>query len=184
MAAGFVGISFFVGRGIMLLLPVWLLGVLLAIVPIRPTSAAVRWFALALYCLFFIDVMRLIPSSPLLADYALGVATFAFLWILLGAQGRSEGRWYVQPSRTIAGFSYTLYLVHVPMLIFLTALLAGESRWQPDARHLAIGFALLPLVIGYAYVVAKCTEFRTAAVRDWAMRVFMKRERSVAKTVA
>jgi peptidoglycan/LPS O-acetylase OafA/YrhL len=184
MAAGFVGISFFVGRGIMLLLPVWLLGVLLAVVPVRPTSAALRWVALAFYCFFFIDVMRLIPSHALLSDYALGVVTFAFLWILLGAQGRSEGRWYVQPSRTIAGFSYTLYLVHVPMLIFLTALLAGESRWQPDAKHLAIGFPLLPLVIGYAYVVAKCTEFRTAAVRDWAMRVFMKRGKVVAKTVA
>jgi hypothetical protein len=49
---------------------------------------------------------------------------------------------------------------------------AGESRWQPDARHLAIGFALLPFVVAYAYAVAKCTEFRTAAVRDWAMRVF------------
>jgi hypothetical protein len=38
------------------------------------------------------------------------------------------------------------------------------------------------LVIAYAYLVAKGTEFRTSAVRDWAMRILMKQERPAAKT--
>jgi peptidoglycan/LPS O-acetylase OafA/YrhL len=184
MGAGFVGVSLFVGNGIMLLLPVWLLGVLLAVVPVRPTSVTARWGALALYSPLFVVIDRLIPSQALLSDYALGIATFGFLWILTGAQARSEGKWYVQPSRTIAGFSYTLYLVHVPMLILLAALIVGNSRWTPDPRHLAMALTLLPLVVAYAYIVAKGTEFRTAAVRDWAMRILMKQERSAAKTAA
>jgi peptidoglycan/LPS O-acetylase OafA/YrhL len=182
MGVGFVGISMFVGSGILLLFPVWMLGVLLAVLPVRPTSATARWVALALYSPFFIAIDRLFPSQALLSDYALGVVTFGFLWILIGAQGRSEGRWFTQPSRTMAGFSYTLYLVHVPMLILLAALLVGDSRWNPNLRHLAIASALLPLVIAYAYLVAKGTEFRTSAVRDWAMRILMKQERPAAKT--
>jgi peptidoglycan/LPS O-acetylase OafA/YrhL len=184
MGAGFVGIAFFIGSGIMLMFPVWMLGVLLAVLPVRPTSVTARWIALALYAPLFIGIDRFLSSQALLSDYVLGIATFAFLWILIGAQARSEGRWYVQPSRTIAGFSYTLYLVHVPMLILLAALLVGDSRWTPDPRHLAIALALLPFVIGYAYFVARATEFRTAAVRDWAMRVFIKREKSAARSPA
>jgi hypothetical protein len=65
----------------------------------------------------------------------------------------------------------------------------GVAGWREplaarSAQHLAIGSTLLPLVIGYAYVVVKCTEFRTAEVRDWAMRVFLKGGKSVAKTAA
>jgi hypothetical protein len=70
------------------------------------------------------------------------------------------------------------------MLILLTALLPGNSRWNPDPRHLAISCAVLPFIVAYAYCVAKLTEFRTPAIRDWAMRTFMKSERLVTKTAA
>ena len=42
-----------------------------------------------------------------------------------------------------------------------------ETRWQPDARHLLYGLGALLLAIGYAYVVASLTEFRTDKVRGW-----------------
>jgi hypothetical protein len=55
----------------------------------------------------------------------------------------------------------------MPFLVLLTALIAGEARWQPDARHLLFGLGALVLTIGYAYAVANLTEFRTDAVRGW-----------------
>lgn len=167
MASACVAICYGVGPGIVSLLPVWLLGALLAILPVWRTTAWMRWLALAIYCPFFAAVSREGITRAFPPDYALGLATFALLYVLLGAREPATGRWYERPSRTFAGFSYTLYLVHTPMLMLLTALLAGESRWLPDTKHLAIAFAVLLFVIGYAYVVARATEFRTAHLRAW-----------------
>jgi len=178
MAIGFFAVSWFVGLGMVLTFSIWLLGVLLAVVPVRRTSAAMRWTAVALYCpLFVLSSSRFTPFKSLNPDYLLGILTFGLLWILLGAQEPSEGRWYVSPARKLARFSYTLYLVHTPMLMFLTALLPGESRWTPTPRHLATGFGVLLFVITLAYLVAMATEFRTAAVRDWAMQLLPKRSK-------
>lgn len=162
-----LGVCYGVGFGIIFFLPIWLLGVLLAVLPIWHTSAWMRWLALAIYCPFFAAVIRTNITGRFPPDYALGLATFALLYVLLGARDAAAGRWYERPSREIAGFSYTLYLVHTPMLMLLTALLAGETRWLPDTRHIAIGLSVLVFVIGYAYLVAKVTEFRTAEIRDW-----------------
>lgn len=156
-----------VGPGIRILLPVWLLGALLAILPIWHTPSWMRWLAIALYSPFFATASRGHLTGSFPSDYALGLATFALLYVLLGARQPATGRWYERPSHTIAGFSYTLYLVHFPMLMFLTALLAGSHRWPPDAIHLAIGLAVLLFIIAYAYVVARLTEFRTDEVRNW-----------------
>lgn len=175
MGIACLAITWCVGSGIAMLFLVWLLGVLLAVLPVWKTAAWMRWLALALYCPFFAAVGRLHITGPIPEDYALGVATFALLYVLLGARGAATGRWYEQPSRTMAGFSYTLYLVHTPMLMLLTALLVGESRWLPDAKHIAVALVALLFVIGYAYLVAKASEFRTAQVRDWFMRLLPKR---------
>lgn len=155
--------------GIVVLLGVWLLGALLAVLPVWRTTNWMRWLALALYAPFFAAIPRHHPLW-LPADYALGLATFALLYVLLGARQPASGQWYERPSRTLARFSYTLYLVHFPMLMILTALLAGSQRWLPDATHLAIGLAVLAFVIVYAYVVARLTEFHTEEVRNWIKR--------------
>lgn len=156
-----------VGSGIRMLLPVWLLGVLLAILPVWHTTSWTRWLAVAFYSPIFVTVSRGHLTGRFPADYVLGIATFALLYVLLGARQPATGRWYERPSHTMAGFSYTLYLVHVPMLMLLTALLAGDHRWLPDLSHTAIGLAVLLFVIVYAYAVAKLTEFHTDEVRGW-----------------
>jgi peptidoglycan/LPS O-acetylase OafA/YrhL len=182
MGVACLGLAYGVGPGIRMLLLVWLLGVLLAILPVWRTTAWMRWLALALYCPFFSAVSRGGITGRFPPNYALGLATFGLLYVLLGAREVAAGRWYEQPSRTVAGFSYTLYLVHMPMLMLLTALLAGETRWVPDARHIAVGLVVLLFVVGSAYLLAKGTEFRTAEVRDWLKQLLPKRAKGVATT--
>jgi peptidoglycan/LPS O-acetylase OafA/YrhL len=165
-----MGMLYGVGRGIALLFPVWLLGALLAILPSWRTAAWMRWLALAVYCPFFAAVSRGGITGRFPPDYALGLATLGLLYVLLGAHEPATGRWYERPSRTMAGFSYTLYLVHTPMLMLLTALLVGDSRWWPNVRHTTIGLGVLAFVVGYAYLVARMTEFRTDEVRNWLLR--------------
>lgn len=166
-AGVFIGCAFFAGKNIMVLFPVWLLGTLLA--AIRPARVGLGWRAAAavLYVPVFFFLAKGSPISAVLSDYVLGVITFFFIWLLLGAQSEAPAKLWVRASRVMARFSYTLYLVHVPFLVLLTALIAGERRWQPDARHVLFGLAALLLAIGYAYGVASLTEFRTDTVRGW-----------------
>ncbi len=157
----------FVGRDILQLFPLWLLGTLLAVVPDPRSSAAIRTLAAVLYFPLLFFLAKSSTVQGVLSDYILGVATVLFLWLLLGAKGTAPVNVGVHLARVGARFSYTLYLVHVPFLVLLTALIAGDARWQPDVRHLLYGVAALLLAIGYAYVVACLTEFRTDKVRGW-----------------
>jgi peptidoglycan/LPS O-acetylase OafA/YrhL len=159
--------AWFVGRDILQLFPLWLLGTLLAVIPVWRSSTVMRTLAAVFYfpLLFFLAKTSLVYG--VLSDYILGAATFVLIWLLLGARSTARENAGVHLARVGARFSYTLYLVHVPFLVLLAALMAGETRWQPDARHLLYGLGALLLSIGYAYGVASLTEFRTDKVRGW-----------------
>jgi peptidoglycan/LPS O-acetylase OafA/YrhL len=178
-AVTFFLFAWFVGRTILLLFPLWLLGTVLAVIPVPNVGSKMRVAAALLYCpiLFFLAKTSVVKG--VLSDYILGAATFGFLWLLLAARDVAPARKWVSTVRGSARFSYTLYLVHVPMLVLLVALVGADVRWQPDIRHLLYGFPLLFLTIGYAYLVASMTEFRTDSVRTWVeTRLMGKRVRS------
>jgi peptidoglycan/LPS O-acetylase OafA/YrhL len=78
----------------------------------------------------------------------------------------------VRISRELARFSYTLYAVHVPILVFLTSLAVADSRWIPTPRTLLTAFGILLVITVYAWVVAFLTEFRTDTVRAKLERLF------------
>ncbi len=156
-----------VGSPIRELFPVWLFGLLLAVLPAHRTSVSLRWVATALYWPFFVIVDRGNLLGPISPDLALGVVTTLYLYVLLGAYEPAGSSSFARPSRVGAAFSYTLYLVHTPFLMLLTGILAGESRWQPTPYHLAVALGCFLLTILYAYGVAYLTEFRTGAVRQW-----------------
>src|SRR5579875_3926660 len=166
-AVTFFLFAWFVGRTILLLFPLWLLGTVLAVIPVPNVGSKMRIAAALLYCpiLFFLAKTSVVKG--VISDYILGAATFGFLWLLLAARDVAPARKWVSTVRGSARFSYTLYLVHVPMLVLLVALVGADVRWQPDIRHLLYGLPLLFLTIGYAYLVASMTEFRTDSVRTW-----------------
>ncbi len=163
----FLACAWFIGRTILLLFPLWLLGTLLVAIPAPRCGSFVRTLAAVVYfpLLFFLAKTHIVQGVP--SDYILGAATFFFIWLLLGAKSVAPSNTRVHLARVGARFSYTLYLVHVPFLVLLTALIAGETRWQPDARHLLYGLGALLMAIVYAYAVASLTEFRTDIVRGW-----------------
>ncbi len=161
----FAAVAVFLPHGIALGFLIWLLGTLLA--RVRPPRAgrAARWAATAVYLPVFFAFARVPSLRGWWADYALGVVTFGFLWVLLSAREPSaESSAGTRSARTLARFSYTLYAVHLPLLAFLAACLLPMTRWQP-AGHMMMGVALLLLVIGFAWAVAAVTEFRTDRVR-------------------
>jgi peptidoglycan/LPS O-acetylase OafA/YrhL len=163
----FVLIAFFVGKSIFMLFPLWLMGVALFFVPPRQFSHASRIVASAAYITFLLVCVQLARNYPFI-DYLLGLVTAAYIWLLISATDRSSGGAGEAFARGTARFSYTLYLVHMPLLIFLGSFLVHDSQWHPNLHSLLIVFGLACITLLYARGLAAITEFRVDPVKKWA----------------
>ena len=101
-------------------------------------------------------------------DCALGVVT-ALLVLLVLARTRSGGAEgnprYGEFTTRLAGFSYTLYLIHFPIVVFVSSALVGLQRWQPTPFSLGLVALLGCAITALAYGIAQLTERHTEAVR-------------------
>jgi peptidoglycan/LPS O-acetylase OafA/YrhL len=106
-------------------------------------------------------------SLPLVwRDYLIGGTFVAVVYVILHLRGEpTEGPAW-RAATLLAGQSYTLYVVHVPLLVFLRALLGGDRQWQPSVATIAIAGALAVLCLVYAHGIAQLTEARTEVVRQ------------------
>lgn len=167
----FCGIAMFLTKGIWLLFPVWLLGSLLHAVPRKPTGAWLRGVASGAYAIVFFGIAVLDRKGRLgqggVSDLILGIATFGFIWILLGAVQEAKQTTLSKASRLTARFSFTLYVAHMPILTFLVAVMAQDTRWTPTIKTGGLALIALVVVVAYAWLVATLTEFRTDSVRAW-----------------
>jgi peptidoglycan/LPS O-acetylase OafA/YrhL len=118
-----------------------------------------------IYLAAFLGSVRLTRTSAYLSDYLLAVCTMAFLWVLLSAREAASGGWADRLARASARFSYTLYLVHMPLLVLLAGFLVHDKRWQPTGMHVLVGGSVFACLLVYAWLVASFTEFRTDLMR-------------------
>ena len=171
-------LSYMVGGTILALFPAWLLGAFLHLVSGRKqrAGAATLIISTALYCIIlcgfgFLDRESGLSARPslwaALSDNLLGVITVIFLWILLSDRRVAQRSVWARAARGSAQFSYSLYVVHLPLVIFGASLLVHDSRWIPDVQHIVTGLAVLVLIIAYAWSFAWLVEFRTDMVRAW-----------------
>lgn len=163
---GLLAVARLVGWEILGLFPIWLLGALLALLPVPKFSARLRGMASVAYAAVFFGLSR-VHLPGLAQDYLLGALTFGLLWVLLSATQPARRSHFTRLSHLLAGFSYTLYVVHMPFLLLLTAYFAGDARWQATPAHLLQALGILALTLLYAWVAAWLTEHRTATVRRW-----------------
>jgi peptidoglycan/LPS O-acetylase OafA/YrhL len=166
----FVAVGCFVRGAILDEFPIWLMGTALALLPPPRLPAWSRYVAALVYIAIFFTIYR-IPLPGFVADYILATCTFLLLWILLSAhENATTGAPATWISSKLAGFSYTLYVVHMPFLLLLTAAFAGEQRGQGTAPNVVKALGILFLVLAYAYVIAWLTEARTSTLRRWVER--------------
>jgi peptidoglycan/LPS O-acetylase OafA/YrhL len=170
-AALFVITAWFIGSAMFLAFPIWLAGVALFKLPppaFSPRTARyLRIGSSLLYAPIFFAFGRLPWITGNNRDYLLTVITTLFLWILLSANTPHTSRSRaVRASREFARFSYTLYVAHVPFLVFLTALIVADSRWYPNGKTLTLGLGALLAALVYSWILAFLTEFRTDTLRQ------------------
>src|SRR5690606_33617195 len=92
-----------------------------------------------------------------------------------GAPAAGPSPFFIKFSKGLAGFSYCLYLLHLPPLVFIHALLHGISpdKWQRTPANLLLAALIGVCVILYAFSISMLTEAKTPQFRSL-MRRFMK----------
>lgn len=173
-----VGVAVLVGPQICLYFLIWLAGAAVALSPRVPALRTARlfWPAAIFTSGLFAATLAFSRTHWLPAgarqDFFIGLAFALWLYVLTHVSSTEAPRAYSAPARTLAGFSYTLYLVHFPALLLLRAIWNPTADWQPDALHLLYGAGLTALMLAFAYGVASFTEARTDLVRRRLMRWF------------
>ncbi len=95
-----------------------------------------------------------------------------FLWCLCGVGRRDPAamRPLVVAGTFLAGFSFTLYVVHVPLLRMLWAYRGGELLSTNDPAGMAVYAAMLAIVVSLSYLVHLPFEAQTARLRRFIKR--------------
>jgi peptidoglycan/LPS O-acetylase OafA/YrhL len=167
-AALFAAIAWFTRSGILWGFPIWLAGALLALLPPPRAGGTFRGVASVLFgvVLFVFAKGTFLPGVA--HDYVFGAITFCYIWVLLSARKASGNSKYVRWTRRAAGFSFSLYVVHMPVLLLISVCLAGGRLWTPTNWGTdAIALVVLGFLVVFAYGFGWLTEFRTDKVRRW-----------------
>jgi len=165
---GLLAWGWFVGLNIFLLGLTWLMGALIAFLPAFPARRSwMRSLAMVLALMLFgagLVQSKLLGSLP--SDIVLGLAVTAMIWVTLHCARAPLPAFYVHMARRAAHSSYTLYLVHFPMLIFLKASL-HLPRAYPGWHAYLVGAGVLAAIVLYAQLVYGAFEKNTDHVRRW-----------------
>jgi peptidoglycan/LPS O-acetylase OafA/YrhL len=161
----------FGGRVFVRYFGIWLLGVAVSLVhgwmTDRRRLARVGRVVVGVGAACFAVVLtaaRVSHTRPVFWDYAAGLVTATFLVILLGG-ARPAGAVYRRVATSLASFSYTLYVIHYPMIALASAALLGVERWQPSADHVAVATVLVLGVLLVSFGFSRITERHTDVVR-------------------
>ncbi|MGA9937411.1 MAG: acyltransferase [Candidatus Acidiferrales bacterium] len=176
-----LGVAIFVGPGMLIEFLIWLAGFVLAVAYLRLKVSSKAWLIVYLVVSFIVLAISLtavrtgIPDRRLGNDLIVGGAFALFLFGVLQIGFRTSHLRYARFAHWCAGFSYSLYVLHFPLLLLLRAWLASTQRWQPDGEHLLYGVSIGLVVLTFAWLVSLVTENNTHVARHW-MRGTILRE--------
>jgi peptidoglycan/LPS O-acetylase OafA/YrhL len=169
-----VGILIFVGKIIAELFVVWLMGAAVARSPLKlpPNSRRVATLLSWIQFLGVTLILRIRPFYPIHGELILGVSFSLLLYTLLHMRQPIKSLMFQRIGNTMASFSYSLYLFHLPMLVFLTGLV--NSPWHPwpiDGPHVTSAALLVVLTYCYAYCCFWLFERKTDQLRRWLLGI-------------
>jgi len=171
--------EWFVGHSIALLGIPWLMGALIVYLP----SISLRrvWVrGLAVSSVLLLLAAGLVLSrwlDSLFGEILLGAVVALLIWVTLSCPTTPLPSVYVHIAHRSSRSSYTLYLVHFPMLIFLKAWF-HEPRSLPGMHTLLVSAGILLGVLLYAQVVYEVFEKNTDRLRGWLKLHLMQGQRA------
>jgi peptidoglycan/LPS O-acetylase OafA/YrhL len=112
-------------------------------------------------------------TGTLGSDLAVGIAFTLFLFGVLQLELGAGSPRFIHAASRLAGFSYSLYVLHFPLLLFLRAWIAPLQRWRPDGVHLLYGGLIGVVVLVFSWTVSLFTEKKTDVARQWVRKQFL-----------
>jgi peptidoglycan/LPS O-acetylase OafA/YrhL len=128
---------------------------------------------------FVASLLMAEASATLTTDFLVAECAAVLMWVMIGCRPRLPFVWYETLSRRMARGSYTLYLVHLPLLIFLKAWFQ-LPRFAPTWRSLLPTLGLMAIVLLYAQGVYWLFERNTDRLRRWLSLRFSGRPHAMA----
>ena len=167
-AVAAVALAFCLSSAIVLYFLVWLMGA--AASRVRLDAGRIQRYAGWLLFGALAVVLRLqgqdgdVDGRSLAPDL---LYSAVFLLCLCGAGRRDPAamRPLVAAGAFLAGFSFTLYVLHVPLLRMLWAYRGGELLSPDDPACLAVYAAMLAIVVSLSYLIHLPFEAQTARLR-------------------
>jgi peptidoglycan/LPS O-acetylase OafA/YrhL len=167
---GLIAWGWFVGMDIVLLGIPWLMGVLVVCLPpLRLRGFWARGIAIGVALLLVAAGMALsfyVGLNRPIMDSLLGVLVSFLIWVILNCATAPLPFFYIWIARRSAHSSYTLYLTHFPLLIFLTASL-HLHRAVPSWHSSLIRAGVLVIIYLYSQLVYELFEKHTDKIRKW-----------------
>jgi peptidoglycan/LPS O-acetylase OafA/YrhL len=155
-------------------LSIWLFGAAAYQWARWPQSVALALFGFGLSLGLSLSSRAGIPHAPFkLSDLAVGLS---FAWLLALMKRRSYRAWNRSERfhQSLSNFSYSLYVIHYPLLIMFVSLYATLGHVGQIKQGLApdrVGLTIYALAAGSAFLSAfifsRVFEARTGAARRW-----------------
>ncbi|CAN5703428.1 acyltransferase [soil metagenome] len=166
-----LGLGLALGWSVLALFPIWLMGAWLA------SSKPPAWAGGFKNRIAALTILGVVAAGhrwkyawhPVPWDLALGAAFTAYLATLLAAPSSRFPKALKSPVSSLANMSYSLYLAHLPFLVWLAAA-SGTPRFLPDGFGWGAVLGAVVISLLYGAIVWWFTERRTDAFRAWAAR--------------
>lgn len=167
--------AWFVGQTIAMYFLLWLVGGAIAYSFARMKSPLRNSYGAALAMIPFAATLAMSVKRPLdsvfLTDAIVALGFGVLMYAIVSGEEKPVSRAYDKTARLFAGFSYTLYAVHFPLLFLLRARFIGDKVWAPDWLHFFYGIVIAGVAVAIAWAIAQVTEAKTATVRRMVMRM-------------
>lgn len=163
-------IMYFVGWEISIYFLIWLMGAVLDLIQVKiGKRLSLIGLLISLFSFFSANIILLKrPINIIESDFILAGTCFSALFFIIRAPARKESHLYSASAGFLGKISYTLYLVHVPILVFLSSILVGPwRRWPIDAAHIMQFMAISAFAFILAFGIYLCFERNTDFVREW-----------------
>lgn len=174
----FLGVVFLVGGAIASYFLIWMLGVAVSLLPLRfsprmrlpMTGLALCGLASACVLLRYHEAASSGWSEHFLIDAVVGLCFSFLLYCLLHWRDMEEPGIYHAGARFFSRMSYSLYLVHLPLLFLASAVTIGHwHRWPSDPMHLLAAAGVAVTILFLSYLFHLCFEAHTDRIRQWLM---------------
>jgi peptidoglycan/LPS O-acetylase OafA/YrhL len=165
---------------------IWLMGVAVFQLPRKLRTSQVRWAIPGVSILLLVTVLVVVGRSwPVFAsDAMVGVIFSMLLWLLLHYRKPAPKTLYRTVASGISKMSYTLYAVHLPILVFLNAcLMRTWNPWPMTPRSLCYATGISIFTFIAAYCVYRGFEARTDRVRHFLTRLLRLNRRPIVVAV-